>query len=240
VIRPNTSFYIIVLALLIAAFTETAIGQKVRPTLQQVTIERKLIEGKKYALLGDWEKAEASFRGVLEEDPQNSAANYELSRTLTAAGKYADALTYVHKAIRLEPNNEWYLLMEADIHEKTFDLYSAMDVYDKLIQLRPDRPHYYAMLIGFCKKTDERERLLRVLDQYEQLTGVTENITRTRFETLDAMGRTEEALAAIDRLAEAYPTNIEYKYLAASYCKTKGKDDKGSHLLPTDPCTRSK
>ena len=238
-IRSHKAFSIILSVLLTSVFVTGALGQKTRPTLQQVGIEKKLIEGKKYALLGDWEKAETLFRSILDEDPLNSAASYELSRTLAASGKFSDALTYIRKAIRLEPDNEWYLLMEADIHEKTLDLYSAMDVYDRLIMLKPDRPHYYAMLISFCKKTEERERLLKVLDQYEQLTGVTESITRNRFETLDDMGRTEEALGALRRLTEVFPMNIDYKFLAASYCKTKGLNDQAlifyRQILSLDP-----
>jgi hypothetical protein len=37
----------------------------------------------------------------------------------------------------------------------------------------------------------------------------------------------------------AFPTNIEYKYLVASYCKTKGMDDKAliyyKEILELDP-----
>ncbi|MEP6646736.1 MAG: tetratricopeptide repeat protein [Saprospiraceae bacterium] len=214
-------------------------AQKVRPSEEQVTIEKKLIEGKNYALLGDWDKAEADYKSILMTDPQNGVACYELSRTMAAQGKYSDAISYVRKAIRIEPDNEWYLLMEADIDEKTGDLYSAMDVYDKLINLKPERPHYYAMLINFCKKTNERERLLGVLDKFETLTGVTETITRSRFEALDSLGRKEDALKAIDKLITAFPSNIEYKFLAASYCKTKGMDDKAlvyyKQVLAIDP-----
>lgn len=80
---------------------------------------------------------------------------------------------------------------------------------------------------------------MTVLDKYEQLTGVTESITRNRFETLDSLGRTEEALEAINKLIAVYPTNIEYKFLAASYCKTKGIDDKAmeyyQQILSIDP-----
>lgn len=91
--------------------------------MDQVNIEKKIIEGKKYTLLGDWEKAETVFKSILDIDVQNSVANYELSRTLTGAGKFSDALSYIRKAIRLEPDNEWYLLMEADIHERNNDLF---------------------------------------------------------------------------------------------------------------------
>ncbi len=239
VIRPNRAFSVILSMLLASTMHFLASGQKIRPSSEEVGIEKKLIEGKKYALLEDWDKAETTYKSILDDDPQNTIADYELSRSLAATGKLTDALTYVRKAVRLEPDNEWYLLMEADIDEMNSDPYSAMDVYDRLIQLKPDSPHYYAMLISLCKKTQEHERLLAVLDKYEKLVGVTEAITRNRFETLDGMGHTDEALAAIDKLVVAYPMNIEYKYLAASYCKTKGMDDKANvyykQILEIDP-----
>jgi len=220
----NKSALVIGIVLGFAVFGYSQVKQ--RPDAEEVTIEKKLIEGEKYTYLGDWEKAEPIFRGILEDDVQNSAACYQLSRTLLATGKTSDALIYIKKAIRIEPNNEWYLLMEADIHEKIGDLYSVMDVYEQLIQLQPKKVQYYEMLIGFCKKTKENERLLKTLDAYEKLVGVSESITRNRFETLDALGRTTEALAAINRLTEVYPLNIDYKYLAAAYAKKIGMEDK--------------
>lgn len=210
-----------------------------RPSMEQVSIEKKIIEGKKFALLGDLDKAETIFKSILADDPQNSTAFYELSRTCAATDRNSEALDYIRKAIRIEPDNEWFLLMEADIHEKNNDVFSAMDVYDRLITLRPSRSHYYEMLISFCRRTGEKERLLVTLDKYEKLIGINEAITRHRFETLDGMGRTEEALACIHRLTEIFPNNIEYKYLAASYCKTKGMDDRAltyyRQIIAIDP-----
>src|SRR5688572_32329209 len=133
----HKAFFFMVFVVL-TALASRAYGQS-RPLQNEVNLEKKFIDGKKYQLLGDLEKAETTFRSILEEDVNNTAAQYELSRTLTAKRSYQDALTYIKKAIRLEPNNEWYLLMEADIHEKTGDLFAAMEIYDRLIQLRPDR-----------------------------------------------------------------------------------------------------
>ncbi len=232
------SFFLLVSGILLLGSGLPVMGQT-RPSAEEVTIEKKLIEGKKYTLLGDWEKAEAIFKAILEEDVQNSAACYELSRTLSASGNTSEALTYIRKAIRIEPDNEWYLLMEADIHEISGDLHSAMEIYDRLILLRPQQPHYYEMQISFCKKTGEQERLLDVLDKYEAVRGVNESITRSRFETLDEMGRSEEALEAIHRLTVIFPTNTSYKFLAASYAKKIGKEDKAQQyyrdILALDP-----
>ncbi len=201
------------------AFSQT------RPTAEQVSIEKRLIEGKKFILLGDWDKAEAMFLAILKDDVLNSAACYELSRTYTSKGNFAEAITFIHKAIRIEPNNEWYLLMEADIQEKSGDVAATMAMYDRLIVLRPNQPHYYEMLLSLCKKTGEDDRLLIVLDQYEGVIGLTEPIARTRFETLDRLGRYNEAAATLKELTIVYPANIEYKFLAASYAKKRGMED---------------
>ncbi len=239
IVLPSFKFFPALVLGLFLTLINTSLKSQSRPSLQEVNIEKKIIEGKKYQLLGDHEKAETIFRSILTEEVNNTTAYYELSRTLAATDQLQDALVYIRKAIRLEPDNEWYLLMEADIHEKISDVYSAMDIYDKLNILRPDRHHYYEMLINFCKKTGERERLLVALDKYEKITGINEGITKTRFETLDALGRTNEALAAIHRLTEIYPSNIEYKFLAASYCKTKGLEDQAVNyykdILAIDP-----
>ncbi len=219
--------------------TFITLSSQTRPTSEQVNIERKLIDGKKYTILGEWDKAEALFRAVLSEDVQNSVACYELSRTLSASGKESEALTYIQKAIRIDPENEWYLLMEADIHEKAGDLHATMAMYDRLIALKPDKGYFYEMQISFCKKTGEQERLLKLLDSYEELRGVNETITRTRFETLDAMGRTDEALAALQKLTDAFPFNTDYKFLSASYAKKTGQEEKAKQyykdILAIDP-----
>ncbi len=217
---------------LLAAIYIPALGQD-RPSTEIVTLEKKLIEGKKYTILGDWEKAEAIFKAILQQDVQNSAACYELSRTLAASGRPEEALTYIRKAIRLEPDNEWYLLMEADIHEITGDIHEAMVIYDRLMVLRPGKAHYFEMQIQFCKKTGQQERLLQVLDQYEKWRGINETLTRTRFETLDALGRKQEALAAIHKLTEVFPHHIEYKFLAASYARKSGMEDRAIDYYQT-------
>jgi len=210
-----------------------------RPTADQLTVERRLIEGKKYELLSDWDKAAAAYRAILDQDPLNGVACYELARTLTAAGKPKEALEYIRKAVRLEPDNEWYHLMEADIHEQIGDLYSAMEVYDRLIALRPDQPHFYEVLIDLCRRTNNQERMLSVLEEYQVITGVTESVSRLRFEVLDDLGRSGEALAVLEQLSQAYPRDIEYRFLAAAYARKIGREDKAvdyyRSILDDDP-----
>ncbi len=237
-VRFRLNFLVLIISGLILLSSNQLVAQD-RPTSAQVSIEKKLIDGKKYLLLGDWDKAEAFFQAILKDDVLNSAALYELSRTYTAKGNFSDAITYIHKAIRIEPDNEWYLLMEADIQEKSGDIFATMAMYDRLIALRPSQPYYYEVLISLCRKTGEEERLLSVLDQYELVIGLIEPIARTRFETLDRLDRYEEASESLHDLTVVYPGNIDYKFLAASYAKKKGMEDKANQyyrdVLHVDP-----
>lgn len=206
------------------------IAQQERPSAKELSIEKRLIDGKKYILLADWEKAEAMFRAILDEDVQNAAACYELSRTLAATGRHDEALTFIRKAARIEPDNEWYLLMEADIHERRGDIHATMEMYEKLMQLKPDKSHYYEVQIDFGKRIGDHERVLRVLDVYEANFGISPSSARTRFEVLDGLGRSQEALSTLTRLAALFPFNLDYKFLAASYARQSGQEETAQKL----------
>lgn len=201
-------------------------SQSSRPQSDEVLIEKRLIEGKKYVLLSDWDKAEAAYKAIIEKDVSNATAYYELSRTLFATKRYTDALTNIRKAVKIDPQNEWYLLMEADILESTGDVPGAMNVYEKLISLKPLQPHFYEVLIDHCRRFNDYERLIRVLTDFQKITGVTEATSRLKFETLEQLGREEDAMAALEELVNVYPGIIEYKFLVASYARKVGFEDK--------------
>lgn len=219
-------WFFTLLAGLFISFSLNTNAQTTRPTSEAVSVEKRLIEGKKYALLSDWEKAEAAYKAILEQDVNNAPACYELSRTFLATKRNTEALSFIRKAIRIDPKNEWYLLMEADILEANGDIPGAMDVYEKLITLKPEQPHFYEVLIDHCRKFKDNERLIRVLSDFQKLTGVTETTTRLEFETLDQLGRKEEALASLEELAQVYPGIIEYKFLVATYARKIRNEEK--------------
>jgi hypothetical protein len=90
------------MALLAMGFITIGFAQS-RPSAEEVLIEKKIIEGEKYTYLGDWEKAEPIFRSILEKDVQNSAACYQLSRTLLATAKPPTPSSTSRKRSALNP-----------------------------------------------------------------------------------------------------------------------------------------
>ena len=75
--RPHNVLSLLVLSF-IFSIGGASVSAQTRPEQGQVNIEKKIIDGKKYQLLGDLEKAENIFKSILADDVNNTVAFYEL------------------------------------------------------------------------------------------------------------------------------------------------------------------
>ena len=70
------------LFLLVSLSLSAQIEDKIIETVSEtsVQVQEIFIDGNREKLLGNWDKAAAKFREVLEKDSKNDAAAYELAR----------------------------------------------------------------------------------------------------------------------------------------------------------------
>ena len=87
---------------------------------------------------GEYEKAAAAYRKLIEQNPEDGALHASLSGALGALGRYDEALAAIETAIRLEPLN-------AEAYHNRGQVYYDQDQYDlavadytKAIELDPD------------------------------------------------------------------------------------------------------
>src|SRR5690606_25831564 len=59
------------------------------------------------------------FREVIEMDPSNHAALYELAGIYHSQNQEADAELYARRAVTVDSEIKWYWLLLADIYKKT-------------------------------------------------------------------------------------------------------------------------
>lgn len=62
-------------------------------------------KGVEFAKNGLWDKAQTIWQGVVEEEPQNHAAWYDLGLALEAQGLYSDAQDAYDRAVNLKPKS---------------------------------------------------------------------------------------------------------------------------------------
>ncbi len=180
---------------------------------------------------GRIEQAAIRFQKVIEADPQNDAALYELGNLYNSQNKEAEAEDYARKAVTVNPDNKWYWLLLADIYKKKADAEQLILVFNELIRLDPDTENYYydkANAYSLLNKTGEAEA---VYQEIENHFGRSSDLDAAR-KRLSL--KLEDPAAAITRLEKAIkkePKEIDnYLSLSELYIKT-GEAEKAQVLL---------
>lgn len=171
------------------------------------------------------------FIRVLQTDPQNDAAMYELADIKKREDNYHDARALMEHAVIVKPDNEWYWLSLADCYEKSNDLAKLENVFDELIRINPDKPEYYfdkAKTYTLEKKYDDA---LRTYDLLQQMNGLDDNLLAARQRIYLKQGKLDMAVADINQMIADNPKEVRYYLLLAEIYNSNGYTDKAFKAL---------
>jgi len=146
-------------------------------------------------------ESEDTFRKVIELNPENASAYYNLGMMLAQdSTRLGEAETVYHKAIVLEPNNAQYIYrLGLLLHEELHHLEEAETAYRQAIALAPDDPFFYSGLISLLVQQSRQAEAMPLSIKMRAMLSTTENWYGLA--TLDAiLGNTE---AAIEYLRQA-------------------------------------
>lgn len=82
-------------------------------------------------------QAAVYFKQIMEIDPANDAALFELANAYHADNQEREAEQMIREAINRKPANEWYWVLLANIYKKTNNLAPLNQVFDELIKISP-------------------------------------------------------------------------------------------------------
>ncbi|RVU01897.1 tetratricopeptide repeat protein [Mucilaginibacter limnophilus] len=171
------------------------------------------------------------FNRVLQINPENDAALFELAALKKSADKENEAQELLQKAVTVNPDNEWYWVALADSYQKTNDIDKLENVYDELIRLNPEKPDYYfdkASAYFLQKRYDEA---LKLYDRVEELTGLTDDIIANRQKIYLKQNKFEKATADLDVMIASNPGELRYYLLQAELYNSNGFADKALEVL---------
>ena len=75
-------------------------------------------EGLHEKMLMNYQQAASYFTKVIEIDPANDAAMYELANMSFSENRADEAETLIRNAVTVKPDNEWYWGLLSDIYKK--------------------------------------------------------------------------------------------------------------------------
>ncbi|MFN7266148.1 MAG: tetratricopeptide repeat protein, partial [Bacteroidota bacterium] len=112
----------------------------------EVKRQSQFLNAERERLLGRWDKALEAYKEIVFDYPENDAAWYGLSRTYSATDDVVNAANAIAQAVRLSPENEWYILYQADLFEKNGRNRDALDIYEAIVKKFPANPEYHEKL----------------------------------------------------------------------------------------------
>ncbi len=188
-------------------------------------------EGLHEKLMENYPRAAVSFNKVLEIDPANDAAMYELANLSFAQNKPAEAERLIRNAVTVKPDNQWYWSFLAEIYKKTNNISELVLVLEELIRLSPDREeNYYDRANAFMilKKTD---KAVTAYEEIESRFGSSQDLTAAKQRILLQQGKPEKVEQELEKQIKDKPDDVRnYLYLSEVYTKA-GNRDKAIEVL---------
>lgn len=176
-------------------------------------------------LMENYPRAAASFSKVLEIDPANDAAMYELANMSFAQNKPTEAERLIRNAVTVKPDNEWYWSFLAQVYKKTNNISELILVLDELIRLAPDKEgNYYdrANALMILKKTDQA---VVAYNEIESKFGSSEDLSAAKQRILLQQGKPEKVEQELESQIKDQPGDVRnYLYLSEVYTKSGNRE----------------
>ncbi|HXI00303.1 MAG TPA: tetratricopeptide repeat protein [Sphingobacteriaceae bacterium] len=181
--------------------------------------------------IANYQLAADMFKRVIDIDPKNDAAMYELSNIYNAQNQEKKAEEYIKSAVAINPDNEWYWLLLADIYKRNNNLPGLVPVFNELIRIKPNTDDFYFDKANAFVRQNKIKEAAAVYSDIEKYFGLSDNLEEARQRLILQSGKPGNAIEHLEKLIEKNPSEVKnYIYLGDLYLKA-GDKDKSLNIL---------
>ncbi|HRZ49757.1 MAG TPA: hypothetical protein P5338_10220, partial [Bacteroidales bacterium] len=195
-----------------------------------VMVSEKFLEASKEKILGNFETSRKLLEECLKLDPEHHPSCYQLADIGHITGNYNSALVWAEKAVKLDPGNGWYKVLQADLLMKLERYAEAVVVFKELNRIWPRKRIWYE---GLAKAQLLAGKPLESVKTYDRILsefGFDEEIFFKMTGLLEMSGKQSKVEEKLRQLVRENPYNTDYlRNLAAMYVRY-GKEDKAMPL----------
>ena len=188
-------------------------------------------EGLHEKMLMNYQQAASYFTKVIEIDPANDAAMYELANMSFSENRADEAETLIRNAVTVKPDNEWYWALLSDIYKKANKIPQLVPVLEELEKIAPQKEAYSydkANALLILKRTDDA---VIAYNEIEKKFGSSEDLTSARQRILMQQGKPEKVEEELEKQIRSNPEELRnYLYLSEVLAKS-GEREKAINIL---------
>jgi tetratricopeptide (TPR) repeat protein len=188
------------------------------------------VNAAKEKMLGNMDRAAELYAQCIRIDGSNDAAMFELARILISQNKVNDAQFFAKSAAAINPDNEWYQMLLADIYQKTRQYDEATVVYNRLIKRFPHRIDYSLELANILVLAGKHTEALKIYDKIENEVGVSPELSLQKEQLWIKLGNIDKAAGELLKLIEKYPDESQFYGMLAELYQANDMHEKAIEL----------
>ena len=177
---------------------------------QRVTLKFMFMNATKERVLGNVDKALELYAQCIRVDSRNHASMYEIASIYTDQKKYTDAIFFASGAAQLDPSNEWYRLLLADLYMETRLFKEGELEYQKLNRDFPGNFDYALDYAAALITNGKLQEAVKVYDEVEKRFGASPELTMEKERLWLRLGKVDKAAQEVEKLINTDPRNVSY------------------------------
>ncbi|MGF1923782.1 MAG: tetratricopeptide repeat protein [Bacteroidia bacterium] len=193
-------------------------------------IKELFFTGLKEKMLENYVNATASFNKIVELDPKNDAALFELATVNLRQNKLLESEILIKRAISLNPENSWYYRLQSEIYKRNGNMEALVSVFNQLIELSSDNEDLYFDRANALFLSGKADEALKAYDVIEQKFGSSPSLT-TAVQRIKIQNTEAPSANTIDKMLSDNPADIKNHLYLSGVLLEKGKKDEALGLL---------
>ncbi len=205
--------------------TPSATTKKSAKEFDAAAFNYVFVEAIKQKLLGNAGDALNYFEQSVKINPLCDAAYYEMAQIVIANGDLNTGKRYAKKALSMDKENYWYLMMLAGIYYQDHNIDSTIVCYQEAVKYFPDNENLELTLGDLYSENKNYEKAQSIFDSFDREYGVNEKSTVSSIRNYMAEGKYDAALVKAKSLLREYPDEILYNGLLAEIYRGLGENE---------------
>ncbi len=227
------TFFFLVLAVIPTTAQERLSKKERKKNLENTRATRLFIDGQRYLMQEDFDRAHFYFQKALEITPEEAAINFKIAEILLRADRVDQALAYGLKAVALDPENKYYNLVMAEAFSKKGEPAKAAEILENLTSNSEENQNYILDLASLYLSAGDFDKALIAINRAEEYYGVVEQLTIQKQRIYLRKNDLESALKEGENLIEAHPGNSQYVLNLVEILYNNGRVDEAIDLVET-------
>ncbi len=172
--------------------------------------EGLVVEGMKFMVRGEPERALAVFGQLVEKAPEDAAGYYLLATALNKLERTQEAIDAAQKAYQRDKSNLFYGKFLAENLSRQKNYKEAAVIYEELLLKDPSNIQNNIELAAVYVFTDQFDKAIDTYNRLEKNIGVTEEVVRQKQQLYLRQNKLEKAIEESQKLIASEPGESYY------------------------------